>query len=567
MLELNEDQQSEVTDFFLKRFDYLKSLRDAKDKQILEGIELYNRKDTVIEEREDYQQKIIVPYIYTIVQTMVARLIETFFGRQNYLRIFIEDENYSKIEQDLKKWVQAELDKIGLKSKARDFIEDGLIQGTVWLQAQPILKNGKLKKVDISILKWFDVWFDMKAKRTEDTDYIIRKIVPLYKIKQNDAIYFNIDEIEKTTPPDNIKEKQEYKYKNDITYYDPTKNNVTDEVEILEYYGIYELDGKLDYYIFSIANRSILVRAEKIDTMGMDRKINIFPIRPLRQANSLIGKNIPELVFDLQQKLDVVFSDTLQNFSLLVNLLFKYKRDTGIDLDELFAEGGNAIGYDENPTDINIFETKNVTGLGLQMMGQIIQLMQQVTGAVDYLMGTSAGRGITETASGIRQITEQAMFKFNMMAENIYKDLLDFINYIIILWVEYGKDKIIMKFPALSDFLNLTPEMLEESYIFDIGLNDLAMRRDVERAQFINATNIIAGLLQNVGGDMKLFLRQIMERLNMTNIDEILSNQNAGQMQMLQQLVQQQQGNAPAVKQSKATPEETANNENTPKQR
>jgi len=469
---------------------------------------------------------------------MVARLIQTFYGRQNYLRVYVEDKSFRKIEKELRSWIQEELDKIKFKARGRDFLEDALIQRTVWIQPRPILKGRKLERIDFNIFKWFDVWFDTKARTVEETDFFIRKIVKLYDIMQRDDIYFNLDLIKDTEPPDEIKEKQEYQAKHGTTYYDPEKNNVTDEVELLEYYGVYDINEdknnpNFQYVLFTLANREILIRAETID-LKTRRKILLFPIRPLRQANSLIGKSIPQIVKDLQYQLNDVLSLTLQNYDLQVKLLFKYRKGGGIDFDELFAKGGNAIGWEDNSDDITVFNVPNMVQLGLFMISQIIQIMQQTTGAVDYLMGTSAGRGITETASGIRQITEQALFKFHMMAENVYSDLLDFINYFIILWIKYGKNQILERHPMLEDFLNQTEQMLEDSYIIDIGLNDLAMRRDVERSQFINAINIIAGMLGQVGGDMKKLLEQVMNRLEMEDVDEILYPPE--QQKMMQQL-------------------------------
>jgi len=520
-LKLNKKQIDEITKFLKERFGYFETLRSPLDTDIKEEVDLYNDIDKYINEKQDYEKKFTIPYIYTIVQTMVARLIETFFGKQNYLRIYVEDKRFKNIEKSLQLFLQEELDKAKFKSKARDFLEDALIQRTTWLQPRLILNKNKLVKIDINVLKWFDVWFDTKAKDVEDSDFFVRKIVKFYKLNKN--IYFNLEELKQSEPPDYIRQKQEYKSKHGVSYYDPVKNNATDEVELLEYYGWYDIDGKGDFQpvIFTLGNREVLIRAEICD-LDTHRKILLFPVRPVRQANSLIGKSIPQIIKQVQYALNETISLTLQNFELLIKLLFKYRRGGSVDFDELFARGGNAIGWEDSPDDITIFDVPNMVQLGLLMISQLIQIMQQTTGAVDYLMGTSAGRGITETASGIRQITEQAMFKFNMMAQNVYSDLLDLINYILILLIKYDSDRILTRYPELADFFEQSEEDLENSYIIDIGLNDLTMRRDIERSQFINATNILAGLINNVGGDMKKFLKLVMERLEMENIDEIL---------------------------------------------
>jgi len=544
-IELSEKKEKEILEFLRIRFKALQELRDPLDTEIKEEVEIYNNIDKELESKPEWVEKYKVPYVYTIVQTMVARLIETLFGQQNYVRVYVEDEKFTKIERDLRNWIQEELDKIKFSARARDFLETSLVERTAWLQLYPVYEKGKLKKIDFNVISFFDIWFDTKYEDIEKTDVFIRKIVKYYWLKQNTKIYKDVDKIQDTTPPDFIKEKQVYKAKHGVTYYDPNKNNTTDEVELLEWYGIYDIsedpeNPNFQPVIFTLANRSILIRAE-INDLPLERKKLLFPIRPLRQAKSLIGKSVPQIVKDLQHELNVVRSLRMQNFKLLVKLLFKYKKDAGIDFDELFAEGGNAIGYTESPHDIDIFPIQNHIPTASYMATEIIQDMQQVTGAVDYVMGTSAGRGITETASGIRFITEQALFKFSMMAKNIYNDILDFINYLILLLIIYGKSEILLRHPELKDFFDLGVENIENSYVIDIALSDLALRRDIERSQFINAINIIAGLLQQAGGNIKALLRVVMERFDMQNIDEILSPPPEAKMAQMLQLMQMAQ--------------------------
>lgn len=524
---LSDEKKIEITGFLLKRFKDLEDLRTPIDDDLKYDIDIYNNIDFNIDAKEDHEEKYRVPYVYTIVQTMTARLIEAIFGRENYVKLFMEKDKYESIEQDVEKWAQEELDKIRFKSRARDFLEDALVQRTCWLQLRPIVEGGKLKKVEFDPLKFTDVWFDTKARTTFDTDFFVRKFVKYFKIKENEKNYFDVELIENTTPPDEIKIKQEYEAKNGVTYYDPEKTNVTDEVELMEYYGVYDLSDNPDEpdfkdVIFTLANRTVLVRAETND-LETERKVLLFPIRPLRQANSLIGKGVPQLVRDLQYELNEIRSLRAQNTKLQAGLLFKYKKAAGIDFDELLAAGGNAIGFEDNPQDIDIFPVPNLTQVLSFVGSDIIQDMQQITGAVDYVMGTSAGRGTTETASGIKTITEQAMFKFTMMAQNCYDDLIEFINFLLLLWIRYGREDVILRYPSIGIFLDQTEKEIEETQVFDISLSDLAMRRDVERAQWINAVNVLFPLVQQMGGNVKELLRKFLEKLQFDNIDVIIN--------------------------------------------
>ncbi|GAG88753.1 unnamed protein product, partial [marine sediment metagenome] len=149
------------------------------------------------------------------------------------------DDKLKNIEKKVQHFAQEQLDRIKLKQQARDFIEDALVQRTVWLQLVPILNGKDLEKIDFNVLKWFDVWFDTKQKKVEETDVFIRKYVKLYKILGLDKVYFNLDKIKQTTPPDDVREEQEYEAKQgddasygkrEKTYYDPENNSSIDEV-------------------------------------------------------------------------------------------------------------------------------------------------------------------------------------------------------------------------------------------------------------------------------------------------------------------------------------------------
>lgn len=540
-LKFNKKQTEELNTYMKQRFAYLESLRQPFDTEILEEVDIYNDFDKNMQTWDKstkkgkmwWEEKVSIPYIYTIVQTMVARLMQSFFGKQNYLKIYVEDKAYSGIEKDIQLWLQYELDRIRLKPRARDFLEDGLVQRTTWLYLRPVLKGGVMTKVDFNSYQWFDVWFDTKSTDTLNTDFFLRNIVPLWQLKQNEKMYKDLDKIPDTVPPDEeIKKRQVYSVKNsktkDITYYDPEKAFPSDEVEVmyfLTWYNVSKDPKVMDYQpcIVHWANREVIIRIEQIKE-DTERKFLVFPIRPVRQANSLVGKSPAQITGSLQYLLNEVVAYTMQNYKLLVGLLFKYKKDAEIDLDELFAGAGNAIGYDQDPNEISTFNVPNMVQVGFLVVSWLIQFMQQATGAVDYLMGTSAARGSTETASGIKTITEQAMFKFQMMAENVYDDLLEFINWVMILWVEYNPKEILRNYPSLLPITNLTPKDLENSRILDMGINDLTLRRDAERTSFLNGINIIAGLVEKVQGNIPELLKEVMERLEVENADKIMAD-------------------------------------------
>jgi hypothetical protein len=579
---LGEDTLEAIQKFLIHRYETLRDLRKELDDDIEEEINIANNVDYKMDAKKTWEEKIKIPYIYTIIQTIVARIIQTLFGRQNWLKIYGEEKITQKIEKDFTRFAQAECDKLGIKSRSRDFLEDALVERTNWIHIWPVLpQGGDQFRIDMGVYSWNDVYFDTKAQKVEDTDFFIRKMVKLWRMKKAKNVYFNLEEVEKSDPPENVKENQKYKAQNgEVSYYDPSGDNMTDQVELLEYRGWYNLGTKdkpkYEPVIFVLANQKVLVRVEKVQ-IETRRKILLFPIRPLRQAKSLIGKSVPQLIKDLQYELNETRSLRMQNFKVLIKLLYKAKKDAGIDMSELFAQGGNVMHFEQNPDDIQRFDTPNLVNESSFMGQEQINTMQQIIGATDFVMGTSAGRGATETAGGIKTITEQALFKFSMMAENMYDDILELIKYIIILKIKYDKKDVLFRYPALEGFIEAQTEKdIEKSHLLDIAIRDLSQRRDIDRAQFINAANILIPQIAATGGNLQEFLRKMLDRLDVDDIDTILNpppeqqqilgalNESPELNQLVQMILQDPTGQllkqiqkmiTPQVSKSKAAPE------------
>lgn len=578
---LTPEKLDEIQTFLQDRFTFLENLRQPFDDAIQEEIKAFNNEDVLIDALPEYKERIKIPYIYTLVQTAIARIIKSLFPYKNYVKIYVEDPKHKDIQGDITKWAQEELDKINFSSRARDFIEEGAIKRLCWLQLRPIpiSRTGKDGKVisgyqsDFDIIDFFNVWFDTKARTVDDTDFFIRKRKKLWEIKTRPDIYFNLDKISAVSndePDDENRQEFQSKHSSETIsntsrapdYYENQPSfKMTDEVDIYEYYGLYDFsDTQLNEaewkpgmkeVICTLANKTTLIRVE-VNDIPFKRKRLFFPIRPLRQANSLIGKGFPQLTKSLQHNLNVVRSAQLDNFKLVINLLFKYKRDADIDKEEIYAGAGNAIGVDEM-NDIDIFNIPNMTGAASLMAQQTMADMQAITGAVDTIIGSSSGAGTPDTARGISTVTEQAMFRFGMMTENVYDDILDCINYLLLLQIEYNRDIIMLRHPKLMDFLDLPVEDLENSYIIDIVLKDLSQRRENELREWTSLTGFLSQALPAVGGNMKLFVKELMEQFEMRNVDSILEPEDPSQfisklmsnpalLQQVMQVVAQQQG-------------------------
>jgi len=556
---LSEDKLKEIESFLQTRFNALEDLRSEIDSDMEEEVKFYDGEDPEIDKREEWEEKVKVPYIWTLAQRAITRIFKSLFPTKNYVKVFVEKKEFKEIRRELEQFLQDLLDRMRFSARSRDFIEDGIKKRTAWLQLRPvpISRNdpdgNKVEgyETEFDILDFYNVWFDTKAESVHDTDFFIRKVKKLWEIKTRPDVYFNLENVSarpsQDEPDDEEREEYEAKHSSkDIEGYDTQPSyslnqqsfKSTDEVEIYEWYGLYDLgdtdptDGewKSDFkeVICTLANKTTLIRVETND-ITTRRKHLFFPIRPLRQSKSLIGKSLPQLIKNSQHELNVIRSNQLDNFLTQIKLLFKYRKDGSIDMDELFAGAGNGIGFEDSPTDVDIFPVPNMVSAAAGMAAQTMADMQAVAATPDALLGNSAGRGTPETATGINAAVSNAQANISMMVENVYDDVLDFINYLMILELDYNGPMVALQYPKLYEFVRLPAEQLEKSYVIDITLKDLSQRRDLEQKQWVNFFNIIAPFLQQAGGNMPMLMKQLMEEFDMRNIDEILEPENPEQ--------------------------------------
>ncbi len=593
-LETEEDFRDRLQSYLTRRFYFLQGLRDGLDKDISQEIDAYNGKDAQIDAMPSYTTKIKLPTVYSQVQTIKARMNRNLFEGDNYMKVFMEGKEFKKIQREVTMWAQAEMDKLKLKDRATDFLEQALVSRTSWILLRPINEkipqdNGKVDTkfhIEYDIHPWRDVWFDTKARDVMSTDFFIKKISPMWKIFQHRDKYFNLENVHPTENAfsgepgqrNSVDLQQDnYRGQNFSTGSEtgPSYNEQEgqsqgtgmDEVEIHEYYGLFDFSplqpSDPDYQpdmreiVATMTNKNNLIRYQEV-TMPLRRSRLIFPIRPIRQASSLVGKSIPQLTKDQQHQLNLAESFRMQNLKNLVKLLFKYNKNSDINLEEIFNGDGNAIGWDEGPDDIQIFDQKNLLSETTLLIRDINQSIQATTGAVDAVSG---GANVPDTARGQMALAQEANFKFQMMTENVYNDIRDFINYALILLIEYNSPKILLRWPEIGAFLDQDIADLEDNYYFDINLRDASTRRDLEQSQWANMIGIVGPLIQQNGGNMNELIKRLLTIFGMNDPEAVLEPESPDQIvaklennpqlkaevfQIIQQLAAQKEGGAPA---------------------
>jgi len=573
---LSEEKLVDIQSMLITRFNLYKSNRKPFDNAIEYEVDIAEGVDRDLDDKEDWKVKDNVNYLWAVNQTITARLSSSIFGHNDYLKVYVERDVWRDKQNEITQWMQEEMDRIRLRYKSRDFLEDALKKRTSFLQLRPVPlekqeNDGKEWKIEFDVLDFYDVWFDTKAVDVMDTDWFVRKLKKFYEVVGNknyfnrdEILYTNYDLMDEPEKHDEYQAKHRGADKDTISYY--TERGGEDKtVELLEWYGVLDLaEGRVDdpdhepdfcECIVTLANRNTIVRIEKNNLDELRRPRLIFPIRPIRQSRSLIAKSTAQITGNLSKNINETNSNLRENFEQLVKLLWKYRRGANIDITALFAGGGNMVDVDEMD-DVQLFDVKNMMNEAMAMKRDQINDLYNVTGASYQTQGMSAPG--SQTASEVRGNTEQAMFKFMMMAENVAMDLSEFINYYMILALKFNTGVLKRRYPKLIKFFSeIDIGDIEQGLVLDIGLKDLTQRKDVEQNQWANMVGVILPLLQQSGGNTTELLKRLFEVFNIHNTNALLEPESPDQialklannpqlaqavMQMLSQLTQQAGG-------------------------
>jgi hypothetical protein len=158
------------------------------------------------------------------------------------------------------------------------------------------------------------------------------------------------------------------------------------------------------------------------------------------------------------------------------------------------------------------------------MIAENVQFQQQTTGVTDHMMGTTLGRGITETARGATIVQQNSLQKFNLIVMNIMPSMISLVKFVIILFNKFAPNSKRVKHFGVKSFVKTPEHEIEADYKLDFYFKNMAQDLDRRRAQFLNAVNVFGNVLMQAGGDVKEMIKLVLESFDLKTreIQEVL---------------------------------------------
>jgi len=471
----------------------------------------------------DRRANLFIPYVYSIVETVVPRLISAVFASRPYIGILPVKEEAIENAKDMENLIDYQLtQKIGIIGVATSWFKEALIYGTsilkvgweyeedeVWVD-EPLMEifgfpigSRRVKKVqpvkDDPLVEHIDLWdfyIDPRAKDIDEADYCIHKVfrdISYLKRMEEQGIYKNIDEVVKVS-----KEGAGSWYEEGVgtTAFETGMNTrlgligmqsidkPSNKIEILEYWT--------DDRVIAVANRSVVIRND--ENPYHHRKKPFVRLVDVLVPHEFYGIGEIEPIEDLQYELNSLRNQRMDNINILINRMWKVIRGADIDVRQLVSRPGGIIEVDDM-NDVQELQMTDLSGNAIENVIEMVRRdMDNANGVYDYARGETTDRRETATTASIlsqaanerfnlkvKLIEDLGMRRLGMLLTQLNQQYIDTEKAIRIL----GKDGM--------DFYTLSPENIRGQFdIMPLGSSvDPIINKENKLQSYINLYTIL----------------------------------------------------------------------------
>jgi len=293
-----------------------------------------------------------------------------------------------------------------------------------------------------------------------------------------------------------------------------------DQIELLEYWGPYDLDGdgRQEECQIIIANREVVVRA--VANPFHHQKRPIVKCVCNNVAGEWYGQSLIEPVLQQQEELNTIRRQKIDATSLSINRMFKVKITSGIEESQLVNREGGII-YVDNMDDMMILDPITIPPDAFQDAAQIqtdmfdATIPKSLTGTIEDLKGSGNGVGAVKLNEG------QALERFATIAQNIQSSAIEpMLKMMYQLDLQYlNSSEIIRSFYGniFSNPLLVTPEMIRAQVEFSMKSLSEMVNKDTKINQLVSMYQLTcAGPAPSITpASQQFLLTQLMQLMNL----------------------------------------------------
>jgi len=516
---IDEQTLDDIFNFVYGRFISLKQQRDDQDAIVLDDIKKYN--SIPEQDKEEWEANYFVPYTFEIIKAVYPRLYYSLFGEDKWITATPNSEEEVGKSQAMTTWILRFLEAVGMKKKSKQIIKAALIYPNVVVK-EFFDKNTKLP--NFKLIDYFDYWQDISYSTIEDApDRIVRKVLNGSQVKTrfNNGYYSHkdVNSVLESSMDTDIADLQatalgyflDNSYEKTVAQTDKEKKNLG-LYEVLEYYGLYDIDGDgiNEDVIFTIINRRFLVRITKNENNRPPFVLFQTDIEPI----GFYPKSYVRALKPAQKTLNDIVDNRFDNLNLILNKMFKVRRNTYLDFDELFAAPGQTVVVDEME-DVQEFRISNIISDSYKQEELTRRDMDTMSG-----MFNMAGIG-SDTATMGQIYTNEAMTRYREPLDLLAESFIKLIKDLLILAKDYADEITMLRVKSIdeSTIFDLTKEDIRNDYSLKINFKTFMPNKQKVVQDLVMLLNVVGQL---PGINVKAYVKNIFDMLDeVKNPEEI----------------------------------------------
>jgi hypothetical protein len=548
-------KEQTIVDKISKKFDQWSAWRRPYEKVWDECYRLYFSSTDKL--KTPTRSSVTVPIIFQIIETALPKIINVIFSsNEDFFECVPTDPAELERTNLVELLLAYQLAQADFFEKFMDFTKQLLMYGTSylkvywkvvrkWVVARELIREpvsimgfklkdavyGKEKKEykvverrpEVDVIDILDVFPDPEARSERDSEgVIIRSWINIDQLKELGAgkypVYANVDSEDIKPDKASFTSSRHVRYAIRGT----SSGNAVDahQVELLEYWGYWDLDGdgiREECYIV-VANRKVLVKAIGNPFDHQKRPLVravMFPI-PMEW----FGIGLIEPVINNVHELWTIRRQRLDNINQALNRMWKANALADLDPDMLVSSPGGILWVDQL-TDVEPLEQNNVTD---QAFTEAAMIQTEIKDALipDSAMGTPQTGRLGRTARGAQMIIGQALEKFGtaikLIEEMALKRVLRMFYQLDLQFLD--EDEVFEKTGLYGHIFDreITPEMIRAEFEIKI----VAVSDIVDKESKINRIISFMGIFGKVlSPDSILSLAKKVWKLMGFNKDEI----------------------------------------------
>lgn len=543
---ISSEEHSKALDRVMRRF---KAAETARQPYETKWLRFYQAYSCYVKPRTDGKANIFVPEVFSVIESIVPRIIDALFSTYPYVAVFGQDEADQAKAKMQEALLNFQLDqRIGIVAKYVDFVRECLIYGTAvakvpWrLEQRKVIRRAPgirwagpfpipamvpkqttevayddpdMEHIDIT-----DFFIDPQADSLERARYVIHRSWRDMEYLQRMAeqkVYGNVDHL-KPGAGEDVERGTQLRLSSIGLGGDGSEDPQDKPIEILEYW---EADR-----VITVANRLTVLRDDP--NPFWDKRLPFFAIRNYTKPHEFYGTGEVEPNETQNYELNALRNQRLNFLNQAIEFMWKVLEGGDVNEEELKTRPGGIV-HVQNMDDVQPLEMPKLPDGAFAEDKAIREAIQNTSGVFDYAKGASPGR--SETATTVVSLQQAAEQRFKLKIRLFeYTGLRELASFIV------ARNEQFMDRPKVirvvgeegAQFQKVTPEQIAGRFDFKpagSAVEPMA-NRQVKQDQWVKLYEL---LKEDPRVDPYELLKKVLEAYEVKDIEKLLKQVEEGQ--------------------------------------